>query len=178
MSQDTPGPGNRPSNNHESAGPEWSWLNGAVILLFALLTLLGMALASGWLDAAVAITGPGEEDTMTIPIYVHLYAGLGALGYIFTKLMVEFEAYAQWRQLNNLVEMGLRIPAAWILATGLYLFVGDLGQTSGTGGATFAAGVSFLVGLYVNVSLKALGSLADRILGRTPRTTGDGENST
>lgn len=73
--------------------------------------------------------------------------------------------------------MGLRIPAAWILATGVYLFIGELGQVSGTEGATFAAGVAFLVGVYVNVALKMLGSLADRILASRVRTSAESEEA-
>jgi hypothetical protein len=83
--------------------------------------------------------------------------------------MHKLDQYAEWNQWEHLVEMAMRIPAAWILAAGVYLFLGSLGQVSGVGGARFGAGVSFLVGLYVNVALKALGGFADRILGRAPR---------
>ena len=153
--------------------PDWSPANWIVIAVFTLLTLGGIALAVGSIESVVEIpttdsgsgSGPG---LVTVPLYVYLYAGFGALGYIFTKLMVQLDRYTKWNRLEQLVAMAMRIPAAWILATGIYLFLGDVGSTSGTGGERFAAGVAFLVGLYVNVALKALGSLADRILGRTP----------
>lgn len=151
-------------------GPDWSAGNWAVIALFTALTLVGMALSVGWVESAVAVPGgEGTADAVTVPLYVYLYAGFGALGYIFTKLMVNFDRYTTWSHLEQLVGMAMRVPAAWILATGIYLFLGDIGGTEGTGGARFTAGVAFLVGLYVNVALKALGSLADRILGRPSR---------
>jgi hypothetical protein len=174
MSEHTARPGDRSGDTEEPADPEWSTLNGAVILFFGVLTLVGMALASGVIRPVVDTT---PDSDVTVPVFIYLYAGLGALGYIFTKLMVQFEAYAEWRRFDELVEMGLRIPAAWILATGIYLFIGELGDVSGTEGATFAAGVAFIVGLYVNVALEMLGRLADRILGSTARHTTEGEDA-
>lgn len=88
MSEHTTGSG----DTEETADPEWSTLNGAVILFFGVLTLVGMALASGVLRPVVD-TAP--DRAVTVPIFIYLYAGLGALGYIFTTLMVQFEASAE-----------------------------------------------------------------------------------
>ena len=158
------------ATGESDAQTNWSPLNWTVIALFSMLTLTGMWLATGPFGPAVAIpTGERDPGLVTVPLYVYLYAAFGALGYIFTKLMVDLDQYTSWGEREHLVAMAMRVPAAWILATGIFLFLGDLGQTSGTDGARFTAGVAFLVGLYVNVAMKALGSLADRILGRGTR---------
>lgn len=148
-------------------GPEWSMVNWAIIFVFTILTLAGIALSVGQVEPVVKIEGNGT-DTATIPLYVYLYAGLGALGYIFTKLMAELDQYTKWSKLEQLGGMAMRIPAAWVLAAGIYLFAGALEPRIELDGARFIAGAAFLVGLYVNVALKALGSLADRVLGRAP----------
>lgn len=61
--------------------------------------------------------------------------------------------------------MGMRIPAAWVLASGFYLVLVQAGTDPVDDPHMFAT-VAFLVGLYVNVAVKSLGSLADRMLGR------------
>lgn len=124
---------------------------------------------AGVLVGIVITADPLGLLKVTVPPFVLFYSGLGALGYIFTKLMVQFDDYAVWGQREELVGMAMRIPAAWILAIGVYLFLGQFGQPGGQSGDTLAAGVSFLVGLYVNVAHKALGSLADRVLGNVRR---------
>ncbi|RXK51742.1 hypothetical protein [Halorientalis pallida] len=104
---------------------------------------------------------------MTVPPYVDLYASLGALGYVFTKLMTNVEGYDEYDEFGELVEMALRIPAAWLLAAGIYLlFAAGTAFAGGGSGQQYAAGLSFLVGLYVDVAVKSLGSLSDRLLGR------------
>ncbi|WP_152042509.1 hypothetical protein [Salinigranum salinum] len=153
-----------------ATGTNWSRWNWSIILLFAVLTLVGVALAVGVIDSVVEIPeDPSESDLVVVPLYVFLYAGFGALGYVITKLMNQINQYDEWSEVEHLVAMGLRIPAAWILAAGIFLFIGEFGGVGETTGSRFTAGVAFLVGLYVNVALKALGSLADRILGRSPR---------
>jgi hypothetical protein len=173
-------------SSQHGAGATWSTVNAAVIGLFVALSVLGILLSMGLVESLVAIpTSESTPSTMTVPPYVYLYAGLGALGYVFTKLMVEFDRYDEWHDAEALASMLMRVPAALVLAAGVYLLLGGLGLPSGvaggnvatgggaaTGGdgasgARFVAGVSFLVGLYVNVALKSLGSLADRVLGRS-----------
>ncbi|WP_178917609.1 hypothetical protein [Natronomonas gomsonensis] len=149
-------------------GPGWSLANWTVIAVFTALTLVGMVLSVGVIEPLVATSSSGTDaGGVTVPLYVYLYAGLGALGYVFTKLMGELERYTEWGEIEQLAAMAMRIPAAWVLAAGVYLFLGNFGGVVETSGPRFAAGVSFLVGLYVNVALKALGSLADRVLGRS-----------
>jgi Na+/H+ antiporter NhaC len=151
------------------AGPNWSVVNWAVIALFSGLTLVGVVLSIGVFEPVVSTSGGSDTSAVAVPLYVYLYAGLGALGYVFTKLMADLDQYTEWSKLEQLAAMGMRIPAALILAAGIYLFLGDFSGAA-ENGDRFAAGVAFLVGLYVNVALKALGSLADRILGRPTKT--------
>jgi len=159
-----------PGDAAVEGGVDWSALNWIIIGVFAALTLVGIVLSTGVLEWAVAIPTDGTDtNPVTVPVYVYLYAALGTLGYIFTRLMHKLDRYTEWNRWEHLVEMAMRIPAACILAAGVYLFLGNFGRIEGVAGARFAAGVAFLVGLYVNVALKALGSLADRILGRAPR---------
>lgn len=150
----------------------WSPINWLVIIFFSILTLVGIILSVGLFESVVAITQENKNSNLvTVPLYIYLYSGFGALGYIFTKLMTNLDQYDEWGELEELVEMSMRIPAAWILATGIYLFLGEYGQMMGsTTGEYFTAGTAFLVGLYINITLKGLGSLADRILGRSPQT--------
>lgn len=173
MSEHTTRSGDQAGATADPDEMEWSRLKGASILLVGVLTRVGMALASGVIQPVVDTAA--TADDVTVPSFGYLYAGLGALGYIFTELMVQFESDAEWRRLDELVGMGLRIPAAWILATGGYLFIWELGQASGDSSATFAAGVAFLVGLYVFVALKMLGRLADRMLGSSARPSAESE---
>lgn len=165
MSQEGEEPEHAGENDREVH--PWARKNLWVIAGYIVLSLVGIALATGWVPwMEWIVTPPGDDGLVAVPAFIIVYASLGALGYIFTKLMVEFDEYATRQRLETLLEMGMRIPAAWLLATGLYLFIGELPEASAVSGPTFAAGVAFLVGLYVNVALKALGSLADRILGR------------
>lgn len=137
----------------------WSIHNWEVVAVYTAGALVGIGITT---DALGLLE-------VTVPPFVLFYSGLGALGYIFTKLMVQFDNYADWGQREELVGMAMRIPAAWILAIGVYLFLGQSGQPGAQPGGTLAAGVSFLVGLYVNVAHKALGSLADRVIGQAQR---------
>lgn len=174
--EDTTGGTGREVTAGTEAESTWSAVNAVVITLFVLLTVLGLLLSLGFVESIVEVGQDGSPKTVTVPAYVYLYAGLGSLGYVFTKLMVEFDRYDEWSDVEALASMLMRVPAALILAAGVFLLLGGAGASggtnggaSGTGSGQFVAGVAFLVGLYVNVALKSLGSLADRILGRSPR---------
>lgn len=164
MTSDTPTGRETPGH----PGPRWSQVNWILIGLFTGLTLVGVVISTGAIGESVVEVPPewGTDDMVQTPLFIYLYATMGALGYIFTKLMTGLEEFDEWDELQELAEMGMRIPAAWVLAAGSYLlyssmFVGDFSVTP-----QLAAGIAFLVGLYVNVALKGLGALADRILGR------------
>ncbi|RKS80890.1 hypothetical protein BDK61_0149 [Haloarcula quadrata] len=151
----------------------WSVGNWAVIGLFFVLTIVGIAMAAGagGRELLTATVGPGGPGVI-IPVAVFLYSGLGALGYVFTKLMTSLDDYDKWSDFENLAEMLMRIPAAWLLAVGVYQFGSlALGSTE-LASSQLATGIPFLVGLYVNVAFKWLGSLADRLLGQQVERTG------
>jgi hypothetical protein len=143
----------------------WAFGNWLLIAVLTALTLVGVALSAGLVPVEGWLTASG--GAVTVPPYVYLYASLGALGYVFTKLMTNVDAYDEWNEVTELAEMALRIPAAWVLAAGVYLlFAAGTAFADGGSGQQYAAGLAFLVGLYVNVAMKSLGSLADRLLGR------------
>lgn len=143
----------------------WTRANWLVISLFTLLSLVGIVLSTGVLKLGVVDTS-GTTSGVAVPTYIYLYASLGALGYIFTKLMAGIESFDDAADIDRLVELALRIPVAWILGAGTYLLATVLLPESVPNTDRFTVGVAFLVGLYVNVIMKSLGSLADRLLGR------------
>lgn len=152
----------------EKPDPTWSWENWLLIFLFVGLSLVGVAISTGAVrPGLVDVSGTDWNTPVSVPLFVYLYASLGALGYIFTRLITRLEDFVHWGDVEKLVEMALRIPAAWILAAGVYLFLPLFDpQTDGLSEPWLAAGMAFLVGLYVNVAFKALGGLAERLLGR------------
>jgi len=149
----------------DPAEPAWPVHNSLAIVLFTLLSVIGLVLSTGILDLGLVDT-PGSVDGVQVPGYIYLYASFGALGYIFTKLMTMSETFGGTRNLDLLVELALRIPVAWVLGAGMYLLAGVLLPDSMPNTNRFMAGLAFLVGLYVNLTMKSLGSLADRLLGR------------
>lgn len=143
--------------------------NWMIYGLFGALTLAGVAISMD-LFGAGAMTAPAESPTegtvtLAVPLFVYVYASLGALGYIFTKLMAGLEDYDEPGEIREMVEMGMRIPAAWVLGAGFYVILLQAGSDPADAPGLFAA-TAFLVGLYINVAIKSLGSLADRMLGR------------
>ena len=124
-----------------------------LVLLYLVFTLVGVGLSVGWGDG-LSLSIPSE---VTVPTFVYLYGFLGALAYAFTSLLTEFDKPAE-----DLLQVGLRIPAALLLATGVYLLAAFFVSDPST---RVVAGLSFLVGLYVKLTLEALGSLARRLYG-------------
>jgi hypothetical protein len=140
--------------------------NWSLIVLFTVLSTVGIALSTGLLNLGVVDAKQGTSGGVTVPMYVYLYTSLGALGYIFTKLMSHLESYDDTSEIDRLIELALRIPVAWILGAGTYLLSTVMLPSSIPNTAQLTAGIAFLVGLYVNVTMKSFGSLADRLLGR------------
>lgn len=124
-----------------------------MVVLYLVFTLVGVGFSVGW-GAGLSLSIP---ESVTVPTYVYLYGFLGALAYAFTSLLTEFDKPAR-----DLLQVGLRIPAALLLATGIYLLAAFFVSDPST---RVVAGLSFLVGLYVKLSLEALGSLARRLYG-------------
>lgn len=149
-----------------SDDPPWFRTNRglAVVFVYALLTLVGVVLSTepgalGGLGPDLNVsaqTGPSAA----IPPAIYLYGFLGAMAYAFTSIIAKFE-----RGTTGVVRVGIRALAALPLAAGVFLLAGTLGISAANG--RVLAGTAFLVGLYVNVTLKALGGLAERLLGAT-----------
>lgn len=147
----------------------WSVGNWLVILVFVVLTVVGVAMTAGLFGSDILTTSIGTEtDGIGIPLAVFLYATLGALGYVFTRLMTALDDYDEWSDIENLAEMGMRIPAAWLLAAGVFQFGSLAVGSANLAESQLVTGVPFLVGLYVNVAYRWLGGLADRLLGQQP----------
>jgi len=154
----------------ETAGNARVALDNWVIYgLFGGLTLAGVIISTGVLGTGIMLapTDPLDADPvrLTVPLFVYVHATLGALGYVFTKFMKGLDAYDEPREVRDVVEMGMRIPAAWVLGAGFYLVLVQAGNDPAAEPHLFAT-AAFLVGLYVNVAIKSLGSVADRMLGR------------
>lgn len=137
----------------------------AVVAVYGLLTLAAALASTGAvLDGAVFAAPAGQAAPGRVPAYVYLYAFLGGMAYAFTSLLAGFE-----RGSVGVLRVGIRAIAALPLAAGVFLLVEALGV--GTSGGRLLTDVAFLVWLYVNVALRALGGLADRLFGRS---SGDG----
>jgi hypothetical protein len=136
----------------------------------------------------VALSMAATDLSMRVPPAIYLFGFLGATVYVFTSFAQQFDGNDQYR-----LKMLSRTVAVLPLAAGVYLLAlafpgidGDLtvlaAETSGGNGATqtdrLVAGVAFLAGIYVSTTLKALGGLAERLLGVSPgQTEGEDEES-
>lgn len=126
--------------------------------LFGLgLALLAIGVVASLGENVLPLVPPVAEP---VPSYVYLYALLGSLGYLFTTLFREFD-----RSLLSLLQKGIRVPAALLLAAGLYMF-SFLFVDSATTATGLLSGLAFLVGLYVNVALVTLDTIASRVLSK------------
>lgn len=151
------------------ATAEWGLGNWILLSFFLLLTVSAVVVSTAGSDGLM--TAPSEStDTLVVPTFVYIYATLGALGYVFTKLIKDFESHDEPSEVSRLVEMFMRIPAAWVLGAGLYIAVVQFGSSPAEQSELLAT-TAFLAGLFVNVAIKSLGLLADRILGRVSGET-------
>lgn len=123
----------------------------------------GLAVVAGYAAITVGVilasTGYGGlvDAERAVPGDVYLFATAGAVGYVLTTLIKNFD-----RTVGDLLRIGLRIPAALLLSLGVYL----LASVSGIEAASsprLVGGLAFLTGLYVNVTFARLGKLADRL---------------
>ncbi|MFB6269836.1 MAG: hypothetical protein ABEH83_07820 [Halobacterium sp.] len=123
-------------------------------------TLVGVA-------ASALVTGL----KMQVAPAVYLFGFLGATVYVFTSFAKEFGRAGRYR-----LKILSRTVAVLPLAAGVYLLAmafpgveGDLDALAGAGSVSDAdrlvAGLVFLAGIYVSATLKALGGLAERLLG-------------
>lgn len=105
-----------------------------------------------------AFEGLDDVPIGVIPWYVYVFSVLGALGYVFTTLVDDFD-----RETSKLLWYNLRLPAALPLGGGVFLLsdvmLEDLSQAG-----PLVVGTAFLAGLYVNLAYERLGALAERLL--------------
>jgi len=135
----------------------------AVIALYVLLTAGAVLVATGTLfDGVTTVPGSGSSGSgssgspVEVPGYVLLYAFAGGLAYAFTSVLTEFE-----KTVKEVIVTALRLPAAVLLATGVYLLAALLFDSSLN--ARLMAGAAFLVGLYVKLAVEGLGAVARRL---------------
>jgi len=124
---------------------------------------LGLAITALAVVATIDSTSIPFVPTVqkTVPVDVYLYAFLGAMGYVFTTLFAEFD-----KGVLSLLQKGVRVPAALLLAAGFYLFSFLFVESATTPPAGLLAGLAFLIGLYVNVALVSLDGIASRVFAR------------
>jgi len=112
--------------------------------------------------AVAASVGTGVKDANAVPPAVYVFGFLGAMVYAFTSLAEEFDGEHYGYKLLS------RSVAALPLAAGVYLLSFGFDATSSGSSpevGQVTAGLTFLAGLFVSMTLKSLGSLAERLLG-------------
>ena len=144
-----------------------------VLALYAILTLLGVAVATGFLVPESWFEVAEKAPATQVPPFVFLYAFLGASAFVFSNLLRKENR--EWR---DLVRLGMRVLSALPLAAGVYLLGSFLGGGADVAGARAAAGLAFLTGLYVNLALEALYGLGMRLYGLRPSDDENSENQT
>jgi len=96
--------------------------------------------------------------THPIPGYVYVFAFLGAGAYAITSL-----AFNPKESIVETYRLTYRLIGALPLAAGVYLLAGVLGNSSDL--TVPIAGMAFLSGLYVRLTLRRLGDVAERLYG-------------
>ncbi len=145
------------STGTDSGRPWYLTSRGAAVFgLDALLALVVVGGTTGIASLILAEFGVDWESGVTVDPFVYLFGALGALGYVFTALVRDFE-----RSTGALIKYNVRVLAALPLAAGVYLLAellfGDVPSDE------VLAGVAFVAGLYVNQVYERLGALADRL---------------
>lgn len=118
----------------------------------------------------VGVPGPsprsyllGTRFAIVVPPHVYVFAVLGGLAYVFTRLVRDFD-----EDTESLVRAGLTVVAALPLGAGVYLLsaviVPEATSADNQQAQVLLAGIVFLSGLYVNLTYKRLGALAKRLL--------------
>ncbi len=142
-----------------------------------------------WGILGATIVGVAASVTVTemrIPVVVYLFGFLGASVYAFTSFAKRFDEDGRYR-----LKILSRTVAVLPLATGVYLLAyafpgvsGELNALNVSTGTTTTttdrtvAGLVFLAGIYVSATLRALGGLAERLLGLSPGDDQESGNET
>lgn len=129
----------------------------------------------------VALSMEVTDLSMRVPPAIYLFGFLGASVYVFTSFAAEFDENDQYRLkiLSRTVAVLPLVAGVYLLALAFPGIDGELtvlaADTSSGNGASqtdrLVAGLAFLAGIYVSTTLKALGGLAERLLGVSPGQT-------
>lgn len=147
-----------------------SRLGVGLLIMYSVLGMLCLLLVSGVLYPSVItieIAGVIDTHPFVTPIQLYLYTMLGALGYIFGTLTENPDASPL-----GVFHIGLRIPAALLVTTGVFLFSSTLGfelQNTGVTDERTLAGMAFLVGLFVDHALRSLRAISSRLYPGEPQ---------
>ncbi|WP_281194615.1 hypothetical protein [Halorubrum sp. F4] len=108
--------------------------------------------------AVLDVVDLSVDSGRIVPPYVPVFSLLGALGFVFTALIDDFDS-----PVGKVLRYNFRLPAALPLGIGIFLLsevvIGEAATDD-----TLVVGSVFLAGLYVNLAYKRLGALARRLL--------------
>lgn len=128
-----------------------------VFVVDAVLVVLVMLGTSGVAASMLEPLGIDIPEAVIVDAYIYVFAVLGALGYVFTAVVREFD-----RTTEELVKYNVRVMAALPLAGGVYLLseliLGEVPSKA------VLAGLAFVTGLYVNRVYERIGMMADRLI--------------
>lgn len=129
----------------------------AVFVVDAVLVVLVMLGTSGIAASLLEPLAIDIPEAVLVDAYIYVFAVLGALGYVFTAVVREFD-----RTTGDLIKYNVRVLAALPLAGGVYLLseliLGEIPSKA------VLAGLAFVTGLYVNRVYERIGMMADRLI--------------
>lgn len=134
----------------------------AVVAADVLLTIALVAVTTDRFESL--FVEPTEVPAGVVPWYIYVFGVLGALGYVFTTLTVDFD-----RTTGEMIQSNFRLPAALPLGAGVFLFA-DVILGDAANAEVLVVGLIFLSGLFVNLAYRQLAALAKRLL---PGSSGD-----
>lgn len=154
--------GDEPAGDDGSADDgrvEWrdrTWYRSKLGLAVVAVDLLATA-ALAWTSVTPGIDISAGSGRIVAPA-VLVFSLLGALGFVFTALIDDFDA-----SVGDVLRYNFRLPAALPLGVGIFL-LSDVVLDGVAADDALVLGTVFLAGLYVNLAYKRLGALARRLL--------------
>lgn len=142
-------------------GPLWlrDSLGKRLVVVYVVLTLFGIGASTQIVqDTVGGLFVDGYEAPVAVPGTIYLFGLLGGLTYAFTSL-----TFGDDKDRYGVVQLGLRVTAALPLAGGVFLFSAFFVDQSTN--SQIVNGLAFFAGLYVRLTLKSLGTLAERLYG-------------
>ncbi len=158
-----------------SADDDWGRIGLEFLYVFTIIAAVDVSI-NGRLDILEPMGVSPSLDNgnllVTIPSGVYLYALLGAGVYVATSLVFEPKD-----SVGEVKRLGYRLLAALPLGAGVFLFAsvilggdvitvpieGESGEAVSLDANTSAAGLAFLGGLFIRLTLKKLGDIAETI---------------